>query len=590
MIALVVPPIVSVVYSSFSATQTVWDGPRSLVHYRTVLGDSAGFNVVKNTFVFAAGSAILGVVFAGTVALLVERTNTPFRRFVYFTVVVAFAVPTIIQAMGWILLMGPNGSFVNQSVKGTLGGHLPTIDVYTMPGIIFVQATVLFPALFLLIAPAFRAADPALEQAAAIAGASRWRILRRITLPLALPSLLAATLLGFIVTIESFEVPALLGTPGRISVLSTAIFGRIQAFDPDYGAAAAFSTCLMLLTIGGVLLYQRATGRAYKYATVTGKGYRPEKFDLGRMRWVAALVTFLIPLLVLAPLLILLWTSLLPFYTAPSFSQVSNFSTENYHRVLGSDVFIESLKNSLILGFASALAVMAITLVVAWTIVRRPSGLSRTLDFVCTLPLVVPGVVLSLAMLRTFISFPITIYGTIWIILLAFVIHYLPYGLRYSHAGMVTLHRELEEAAEVSGAARLRVFVRVVVPLMRPALFAGGLFVFLASIRQLSTVLFLTGLKVNVVVEHDVHDVELRLVHGRGDGVGDRGRRRARDRAGRLPAVRARPRRRHRERVREPARALSRVSPASRRRPAPAAARRSSSSARSRRRRGSPRP
>jgi iron(III) transport system permease protein len=255
----------------------------------------------------------------------------------------------------------------------------------------------------------------------------------------------------------------------------------------------------MLLTIGGVLLYQRATNRAYKYATVTGKGYRPEKFDLGRARWLTGLITFFVPLLVLAPLLILLWTSFLPFYTAPSFSQFSHFSTANYHRVLGSHEFIQSLKNSLILGFASALVVMGITLVVAWTIVRRPNGLSRGLDFVCTLPLVVPGVVLSLAMLRTFINFPITIYGTIWIILLAFVIHYLPYGLRYNHAGMVTLHRELEEAAEVSGARRLRVFVKVVVPLMRPALVAGGLFVFLASIRQLSTVLFLTGLKVNVV-------------------------------------------------------------------------------------------
>jgi len=248
-----------------------------------------------------------------------------------------------------------------------------------------------------------------------------------------------------------------------------------------------------------VLLYQRATNRSYRFATVTGKGYRPEKFDLGRMRWVAGLVTLFVPLLVLAPLLMLLWTSLLPFYTAPSVDQISEFTTANYDRVLGSEEFRESLKNSLVLGVASAVAVMGITLVVAWTIVRRPSRLSKGLDFMCTLPLVVPGVVLSLAMLRTFINFPITIYGTIWIILLAFVIHYLPYGLRYSHAGMVTLHHELEEAAEVSGAGRLRVFLRVVVPLMRPALIAGGLFVFLASVRQLSTVLFLTGLKVNVV-------------------------------------------------------------------------------------------
>jgi iron(III) transport system permease protein len=496
---LVLPPLVSVIYSSFSAGNGVWTGARSLEHYRVVLGESAGFRTVRNTFVFSAGSALLGVALAAVVALLVERTNAPFRRFVYFTVIVAFAVPTIIQAMGWILLMGPNGSFINQTVRDALGGFLPTIDLYTMWGMIFVQATVLFPALFLLIAPTFRSADPALEHAAAVSGAGRSRVLFLVTLPLAAPSMLAAALLGFIVGIESFEVPALLGTPARIRVLSTAIFSRVQGFEPDFGAAAAFSSLLMILTVGGVFLYQRATARAHKFATVTGKGYRPDKIPLGPLRWPAGLITLIVPLFVIGPLLILAWASLLPFYTAPSFAQVRTFTLHNYRSVLGSHEFITSLRTSLVLGVASALLVMAITLVVAWTIVRRRNALSRGLDFVATLPLVVPGVVLSLAVLRMYINFPIAIYGTIWIILLAFVIHYLPYGLRYNHAGMVSLHRELEEAAEVGGAGRLWVFWRIVVPLMRPALVAGGLFVFLASVRQLSVVIFLVGPNVNVV-------------------------------------------------------------------------------------------
>ena len=282
-------------------------------------------------------------------------------------------------------------------------------------------------------------------------------------------------------------------------VLSTAIFSRIQAFQPDYGAAAAFSTLLMVLTIGGVVLYQRATARTHRYATVTGKGYRPEKIDLGRLRWVGGIFTLIVPLLVLAPLLILAWTSLLPFYTAPSVSQFSKLSISNYRHVLSSSDFIGSLKNSLFLGAGAAVIVMGLTLVVAWSIVRRRNAVSRGVDFIATLPLVVPGVVLSLAMVRTYISSPIAIYGTVWIVLMAFVIHYLPYGLRYNHAGLVSLHQELEEAAEVSGAGRIRVFMQVVVPLMRPALVAGGLFVFMASIRQLSVVLFLTGLKINVV-------------------------------------------------------------------------------------------
>jgi iron(III) transport system permease protein len=496
---LVLPPLISVIYSSFSKGNTVWSGPRSLEHYRVVLGESSGFAIVKNTFVFAAGSALLGVALAAVVALLVERTNAPFRRFVYFTVVVSFAVPTVIQTMGWILLMGPNGSFVNQTVRDALGGIFPTIDLYTMSGMIFVQATVLFPALFLLIAPTFRSADPALEHQASVAGGNRLLVMRRVTLPLAAPSMLAAALLGFIVGIESFEVPALLGTPSRIRVLSTAIFSRVQGFEPDFGSAAAFSSLLMLLTIGGVVLYQRATARAHKFATVTGKGYRPDKIALGPLRWIAGVVTFVVPLFVLGPLLILAWASILPFYTAPSFAQFSTFTLDNYRSVISSASFRESLRTSLLLGVGAALLVMAVTLVVAWTIVRRRNALSRGLDFVATLPLVIPGVVLSLAVLRTYINFPIAIYGTAWIILLAFVIHYLPYGLRYNHAGMVSLHRELEEAAEVGGAGRISVFLRVVVPLMRPALVAGGLFVFLASVRQLSVVIFLVGPRVNVV-------------------------------------------------------------------------------------------
>jgi len=495
---LVVPPLVMVIASSFSADQNTW-GTRSLVHYRTVIGDSFGVTAVKNTLVFSAGSALLAVALAALVAFVVERTNAPFRRFVYAVVIISFAVPTIIQSMGWILLLGPTGSLYNQTLDDALGGVLPNVDLYTMKAMIFVQGTILFPAMFLLIVPAFRMLDPALEQAAAISGASRLRVLRAITLPLAMPSILAALLLAFIVTIESFEVPALIGSPGRVFVLSTSIFSRMKGYNPDYGAAAAFACLLMLMTIFGVYLYHRATARASKFATVTGKGYRPDKIDLGRSRWPVGIGMLLVPLLVLAPILILAWTSLLPVYSAPSKEQLSAMTLDNYRRVLGDEPFRESLKTSLWVGVAAALTVMLITLIVAWMVLRRRSAATRGVDQLTTLPLVIPGVVLSLALLRLFLDVPIDIYGTVWVILIAYVIHYMPYGLRYNHAGMVSIHSELEEAAQVSGAGTLRVFARVVVPLMYPALVAGGLFVFLASVRQLSVAVFLVGPNANVV-------------------------------------------------------------------------------------------
>lgn len=496
---LVVPPLVTVVYSSFVKGDDVWHGARTLGHYRDILGAGSSLTATVNTLEFAAGSAIVSVLAAAIVAFLTERTNVPFRRFTYFTVIVSFGVPTVIQAMGWILLIGPNSSFVNATVHNWFGSGFPTVNIFTMPAMIFVQSTILFPAMYLLIAPSLRMADPALEQAAAVSGAGRLRVLWSVTFRLVAPSLLAAALLAFIITTESFEVPALIGTPAGIRVLSTTIYGRINTFAPDFGAAAAFGTLLLLMTVAGLYLYQRATARAHRFVSVTGKGYRPERIDLLRFRWLAALITVVVPLLVIAPILILLWTSLLPFYAAPSLGGFSHLTLSNYGRVLHTPDFLHSAKNSLYLGLGAAVIVMAITLVCAWSVVRRPSVLSRGVDQLASLPLVAPGIVLSLAILRVFINFPLRIYGTIWILLLAFVIHYLPYGLRYNATGVIAIHPELEEAADVTGASRLGVFLRILVPLMRPTLVAGGLFVFLASVRQLSLVVLLTGVNVNVV-------------------------------------------------------------------------------------------
>jgi len=497
---LVLPPIFTVVYSGFVTGNDVWHGTRTLTHFRYVLSTSTSLLTIENSLIFAAGSALLSVTFAALVAFFVERTNAPFRRLVYFTVIVALGVPIIVETIGWVLLIGPNASFVNTLLVDAFGHGAPQLDIYTMWWMIFVQATIVFPAIFLLVAPAFRLADPALEQAAAVSGASRVRILARITLPLVAPSLLAATLLSFIVGLESFEVPALIGTPSHISTLSTMMYSLINnSVNPDFGAAAAFATLLMIFTIVGLFLYQRVTRRTHRFMTVTGKGYRPEKLDLLKFRWPSALITFFVPVVVLAPVLILAWASLLRYYSPPSRAQLHQVTLSNYHMVLNTPTFTDALKNTFMLGLGAALIVMAIGLVAAWSAVRRPTRLSRLVDQLGNLPLVVPGVVLSLAVLRVFINFPLPIYGTIWIILIALVVHYIPWGMRFNHAGLISLHTELEEAADVSGASRLRTFARVVVPLMRPTLFAGGLFVFMATMRQLSLVIFLSGPNLNVV-------------------------------------------------------------------------------------------
>jgi iron(III) transport system permease protein len=496
--ALVAPLVFSVVYGSFTQGDKIWTSSMTLAHYRTVVHEG-GPKTILNTLIFASGSAVLTVALAAILAFLVERTNAPFRRFAYLTAAVGLGIPTLIQTMGWILLIGPNASFVNSLLKDVFGNGAPAVNGFSMSGIVFVQAIMLLPAMFLLIAPSMRLADPALEHAASVSGARRGYVLRTVTLPLATPSLLAALLLAFIVSIESFEVPAMMGTPAGIKLLSTAIYELLRSYTPDFGAASALASVLMIVTVAAVYLYQRVTARSQRFATTTGKAYRSERLDLGRWRWAGGLVTFFVPMVVLAPIFILAWASLIPFYQAPSWHGFTLFTFDNFHRVLGLQSFRLAAKNSFILGVATALIVVALTLVTSWTVVRRRSWISRALDQLVSLPLVVPGIVMSLAVVRLYIRFPLAVYGTLWILLIAFVVYFLPYGQRYIQSGLISVHHELEEVADVSGAGRLRGFRTIVVPLIKGNLLAAGLFVFLVSLRQLSLVIFLSTPKNQVI-------------------------------------------------------------------------------------------
>jgi iron(III) transport system permease protein len=498
--ALVLPLVFTVVYSSFVHGGATLSGALSLKNYTAVFQGS-GLTAIENSLIFAAASAVLCVALASLVAFFVERTNAPFRKLVYFTVVMALGVPIVVETIGWVLLIGPNASFANTVLHGIFGNGAPTVNIYSWFWLIIVQALVTFPALFLLVAPAFRMADPALEQAASVSGANTFQTLRKVTLPLVRPSLLAAVLLSFVVGLEMFEVPALIGTPSHIQTLSTSMYTLMDnSVAPDYDGAAAYAVLLMVLTVFGLYMYQRATRKAHRFVTVTGKGYRPHKIDLQRLRWPAGLVTLFVPLIVLSPVLMLFWASFRQYYSQPAFSQFKTMSLTNYHTVLNSSTgFVSALKNTLELGIGAALLVMIVALIVAWGVLRRPSLLTRSVDQVGNLPLVVPGIVLSLAVLRVFISFPIPVYGTIWIIYIALIVHLLPWGMRYTHAGLISLHGELEEAASISGASRLRTFVQIIIPIMRPTLFAGGLFVFMATMQQLSLVIFLSSPNVNVI-------------------------------------------------------------------------------------------
>src|SRR5437870_398117 len=323
---LVIPPLFAVIQTSLTTTTLSGGvGGFTLRHYRDVL---SGFRLsapLVNTLYFAIGSAFLATLIGGVIAWLVTRTDTPLRGLGHFTAFASFGTPFILYTIGWLLLLGKSGP-VNTGLRYFLGAPGPIFNVYSLTGMVLIESFLWSPFVFLMIAASFRSMDPSLEEASAACGARLWQTLQRVSLRLMLPAFFSVVLLIFIRSFESFEIPALVGLPGDIRVLTTSIYLDSQRMPPTYGRAGAFSVLLMLVVAGALYLYFHVTREGERFHTVTGKGYRPTLIQLGSWRYVTAalLLVYSFVLLVL-PFLIVLWASLLPFYMQPSFEAFSLF-------------------------------------------------------------------------------------------------------------------------------------------------------------------------------------------------------------------------------------------------------------------------
>lgn len=488
--ALVLPPFVFLLKASVADAQR--GGEWSLVNFESVLGSRRFLITSANSLVFAAGSAVVALAIGWTTAWIVERTNTPLRPLAYLTAIISLGTPYILYVTAWLLLFGKAGP-VNQLYRSLTGTSDVLINVYSMPGMIMVEGFLWSPLAFLLVGATLRNANPELEEAARVSGAGTWMTIRRVTLRLSLPSILALAMLVFIRAIEAFEVPALVGLPGRISVLTTDIYGNMVAqAPPDIGGASALSVVMLALVLVLLAVYGRLSRHAERFATITGKGFRPRPFDLGRLRYAAAgilVLNFL--LLLLVPIAMLAWVSLLPFYQPLSMAALARVTLDNYRTVFSPD-HVGLIANTLLVAVATATLAVALTFLAAWLAVRRAPG-AWVVERLATIPLVFPGLILGIAVMQLFLHLPIPLYGTLGILIWAFVINYLPYGMRYSAAGMLQIHRELEESAEMCGASAFMRLRRIVAPLLAPALLAGWLFIFLMAARVLSLAILLSG-------------------------------------------------------------------------------------------------
>ena len=491
--ALVLPPFLFLIQGSLTIAGPTYDSASfGLGNFEAVIRNRHFLTTSINSLIFAAASALVALVIGWVTAWIVERTNAPLKGLAYVTAIISLGTPYILYVTAWLLFFGKAGP-VNHLYRTLTGSTDVLINIYSMPGMVLVEGFLWSPLAFLLVGATLRNANPELEEAARVHGAGVWDTIRRVTMRLSLPSILALSMLVFIRAIEAFEVPALVGLPGRISVLTTDIYSNMVArAPPDIGGASALSVLMLGLVLVLLYVYGRLSRHAERFATITGKGFRPRPFDLGRLRpWAGGLLVLNFVLLLLVPMLMLVWVSLLPFFQPVTAAAFKLISFNNYRTVLASGQ-LELVINTLLVAVATATVAITLTFLGAWLAVRRGPG-GWIIERLATIPLVFPGLILGIAVMQVFLRIPIPLYGTLGILIWAFVINYLPYGMRYCSSGMLQIHRELEEAAAICGASPLTRLRRIVAPLLAPALVAGWLFIFLMSARALSLAILLAG-------------------------------------------------------------------------------------------------
>ncbi len=490
---LALVPLVFLIYQSFMTPQTAsTPAVFTLGNYVDAYTGPETVQLFTNSLEFAAGTAVFALVLGTLLAWITERTNTPFKSLMYALSIVPLIIPGILFVVSWIMLGSPKIGIVNLVFQKIFDTDAILIDVYSISGMIWVDGIHYAPIAFLLMTAAFRSMDPSLEESALMSGASVFQVAKRVTLALGAPAIAASFLILFVRSIESFETPALLGLPVGIQVFTSSIYDAIHQYPSNIGLASAYALTLLIITSGGIWWQSKLTSQTGKYSTVTGKGFRPRMMDIGRWRWLTGGFFFVYALMVVGlPFLVLLWSSLQRYYSVPSWAALKNVSLRSYETVLSYPNVGTAVWNSFSLSISSATIVMLLTAVVCWVIQRTKIPGRWVLDSLASIPLVLPGLVMGLAIMVCYLTVGGGIYGTIWIMLIAYVTRFMPYGMRYNTTSMVQLHKELEESAAMSGAGWLMTFRRVVLPLLKPGLLAGWIYIVIVSVRELSSSILL---------------------------------------------------------------------------------------------------
>jgi iron(III) transport system permease protein len=485
---IVFAPLLTVAWMSFVPELPTLRGPYTLANFNVLL-DGSTYEFLLNSIFFSVGTLVVALFFAFPTAWLVERTDMPHKFAIRALIGTTILIPTFLQAIGWVLLLSPSIGIINQFFKQASALPL-AINIYTLPGMAFVQGIGFMPIAFFMLSAVFAKMDPALEEAAYANRVGGLKTFLRVTIPLSWPGLLAAIVYMFILGLAVLEVPLIIGLPGKIYLFSSRVFvlTRASLGVPQYGVVGATSTVFLAVSLCAAFYYSRVIGKSYRYAVVSGKGYWPRLLELGRWKFLGgAFVGLYFTLAVILPFLSLVWVSLVPFIQVPSLEALDQVSLAAY-RYLTSPRVSQSLVNTGILILVAPTLVIVLSFMVSWIVVRSNMPGRLALDRVATLPLAIPSIVaaVSLMYLSLIAGKLFPVYGTVWILVVAFAITHLTFGTRTLNTAMIQIHKDLEEAAAVCGASPAKVVRRVILPLIWVPLLDSWIWLFLLAFREVT--------------------------------------------------------------------------------------------------------
>jgi iron(III) transport system permease protein len=504
---LTVCPVFMLVFGSFSKGLEAF-GSFTLEKYIQAYADPAFVEIIINTVIFTIGSAIVATALALFLAYLNTRTNIPFKFVFRILSIIPMMIPHILFSVSWVLLLNPSNGLINLFFQQVFKLHDSLFNIYTLPGMILVEGLLDLPIAYLIIAPAMASFDVSLEESSKVSGASNLRTLIKVTLPVLRPAILASVILVIIRSLASFAVPSVIGMPGRIYVLATHIYRIIATgFAADYGMAAAVGMSALTVSITLIFLYRYLTSESEKYVTITSRGYRPSLIDLKKAKYpffaIVALICFV---LVILPVVVLFYTSLVPYSMVPSAKAFAMMSWKNWIEVLKDPISLLSLKNSVFLGIVGASLGVTLSIFISYVIVKvrtRAAGILESLSF---LSFSFPGIVIGVGFMWFFVRTPL--YATIWALLIGYIATYLPYGIRPLSSAFVQIHSHLEESSRVCGGGTLYTLRRIVIPLLIPGIVSGWILMATMFVRELTLSVVLSRPGTEVLAVQILHFAE----------------------------------------------------------------------------------